>query len=274
MLLGDFHVAENHVHQALLAEPTPPLAAVVHLQVASRLDLPSPGLYALAEHYHERFPACQVPTLILASALIEGGDSEKGVSLLHQTAAQDVTGQVASRLWTSDHPFRALWPEQLEAPLELAIPAEIAVALGWNCLPEALVPTDTSVKASTEMPTQAIPKKPDPLQSLADTAPIPVHSETRPTNPIPLEVITIGITANKTVQPEAQPIHSKPVHSPYDIPETLRSVQFELEKVALSLKQNQLAALICASRCICCLPPARVCRNSMEWRDLRRLIKN
>lgn len=241
MLLGDFHVAENHVHQALLAEPTPPLAAVVHLQVALRLDLPSPGLYALTEHYHERFPACQVPTLILASALIEGGDSEKGVSLLHQTAAQDVTGQVASRLWTSDHPFRSLWPERLEAPLELAIPAEIAVALGWNCLPEALVPTETSLKSSTETPTQANPKKPDPIQSLADTAPIPVHSETRPTNPILPEVITIGITANKTVQPEAQPIHSKPVHSPYDIPETLRSVQFELEKVALSLKQNQLA---------------------------------
>jgi len=241
MLLGDFHVAEDHVHKALLAEPTPPLAAVIHLQVAQHLNLPSPGLYALAEHYHERFPACQVPTLIVANALMEGGDSEKGVCLLHQTAAQDVTGQVASRLWGSDHRFRDLWPERLEAPLELALPAEIAVALGWNCLPEAVAHIEASFQPLTEVPTQAVSNKPDPHPTLADTAPIPVLSETRPAKLTPPEVITMGITANKTAQPETHPIHSKPVHSPYDIPETLRSVQFELERVALSLKQNQLA---------------------------------
>jgi hypothetical protein len=241
MLLGDFHAAENHIHKALLAEPTPPLVAVVHLQVAQHLNLPSPGLLALAEHYHERFPACQVPTLVIADALIKNGDSEKGVSLLHQSAAQDVTGQVASRLWGSDHSYRDLWPERLEAPLELALPAEVAVVLGWNCLPEEVESSDASFRLIPDAPSQPVPSNIKTIQPLVDTVPIPVISQTRPAKHGPPEVIAIGVTTKTSSQPEAQPYLTKPIPSPYDIPETLRSVQQELEKVAINLKQNQLA---------------------------------
>ena len=243
MLLGDLHVAEDHVHKALLAEPTPPLVAALHLQVAVRLNIPARGLQALAEHYHQQFPASLVPSLVLASVLMEGGDSDKAVILLHQASAQDVTGQVASRLWGGDHPYRNLWPDRLEAPLELALPADVAAALGWNSLPFQSAINRTTSQPDPDLADTAPTNSLEPLaeKSIADTVPTLVGGTTRPSRLNPTEVITLGAAAAVTAQHAVPPVKSMPEHVPYNIPETLRSVQSELERVALNLNRNQLA---------------------------------
>ena len=93
-------------------------------------------LRSLAAFYRQRWPNCQHFTLLLSDALMDGGEPDQAVALLHEIAAQDVSGQVASRLWGENHPYRNLWPEDLSINLDIPIPVSIAAALGWNRLPE------------------------------------------------------------------------------------------------------------------------------------------
>jgi hypothetical protein len=178
--------------------------------------------------------------LVLASVLLEGGESEKGVMLLHQASAQDVTGQVASRLWGSVHPFRELWPERLEAPLELSLPAEVAAALGWNSLPGQVELTPTPTLPIQEDLTQSISQIPVSDEFTADTVPTLVDGLTRSTQPLLPKVIALGAVENPPTQFEVHQAKLNPVNSPYNIPESLRTVQTELEHVALNLNRNQL----------------------------------
>jgi hypothetical protein len=174
---------------------------------------------------------------------MEGGDSEKGVRLLHQASSQDVTGQVASRLWGNDHTFRDLWPELLEAPLDLVIPADVAAALGWNSLPSEAF-QDQALNTPTEDPVDLSPPTsldPITVESIADTVPTVIGGETRPSKPTLPPIITLSAATDLTKRHEFSRAKSKPEYPPYTIPETLRSVQSELEQVALNLKRNQLA---------------------------------
>jgi hypothetical protein len=59
-----------------------------------------------------------------------------------------VTGQVATRLWGNQHAYRNLWPEFLEIPWVIPIPAEVAAPLGWNRL------TPGSFEATATQPVQ------------------------------------------------------------------------------------------------------------------------
>jgi hypothetical protein len=65
---------------------------------------------------------------------MESGDAHQAVALLHQAAARDVSGQVSRRLWGERHPYRSLWPEDLELSLDMQVPAGVAAGLGWNRL--------------------------------------------------------------------------------------------------------------------------------------------
>ncbi len=130
------------VLQALVENPSPALAAVIHLNVErTKPDLPKTAVSNLAQAYHERWPECLVFALILADLLMDSGKPDQAVALLHQAASQDVTGQTPYRLWGNANPYRALWPDHLEAssgtpgcPQELSIPAGVASILGWNRL--------------------------------------------------------------------------------------------------------------------------------------------
>ncbi|MBS1249058.1 MAG: hypothetical protein MAG431_00631 [Chloroflexi bacterium] len=128
--------ATRHIQEAMAYEIETPLAAVTHLRVMTAdPDTPLLAIQSLSEYYHQKWPACLLPGLVLADSLNQNGQSEKGVGMLHKAATEDVTGQVAERLWGDEHAYRDLWPEDLRAHLAVRVPAPVSAALGWNQLP-------------------------------------------------------------------------------------------------------------------------------------------
>jgi len=197
--------AERLVHQVLASEPKNPLAAITHLRIMRALNTPQQALSSLAEHYHEIWPECLQCGLILAESLLGGGEPERAVALLHQAAAHDVTGQVPRRLWGDNHPYRKLWPEKLEAWIDMAIPASIAAVLGWNQLPSG-----DSSDITQKIYRQSIPELDRPISK---------GWPERDSN-------------NSPGDDEASTNEESFPHPVYaGIPETLRSVQEELERV-------------------------------------------
>ena len=69
---------------------------------------------------------------------MDGGEFDQAVRLLHEAAGQDVSAQVVERLWGPEHPYQSLWPETLEATVEIPVPAAIAAVFGWNQIPARL----------------------------------------------------------------------------------------------------------------------------------------
>jgi hypothetical protein len=124
--------AEQMLHSVLVPEPATPLVAVTHLQLLKARGTPARSIRSLSEHYHQRWPECLQFTLLLAESLMDSGEYDKAVVMLHQAASRDITGQVASRLWGENHPYRNLWPDNLDTNLNIGIPASVAAALGWN----------------------------------------------------------------------------------------------------------------------------------------------
>ena len=194
--------AETLIHGALASSETNPLIAITHLRLMQAKKAPGQSLRKLAEYYLQRWPACLQLSLILANVQMEGGEPDKAVNLLHQAAARDITGQVISRLWGDHHPYLTLWPERLEIELEIAIPAEIAAALGWNQLPEiAHAFTPDSYPARPWRDNAAKSAGRDPASKDAARA-----------------------------------------AAAYSVPESLRPIQDELERVAQRLHQSGLAS--------------------------------
>jgi len=140
---GDIPKAEENIQSVLGVASHAPLSGVTHLQVMrAQENTPRRSLLNLAEHYHQRWPDCLQFMLILAELLMEGGESVRGVALLHKAASKDVTGQVATRLWGNDHPYKNLWPKHLTALISAQIPSSVAAYMGWNLLPIPKMPLD------------------------------------------------------------------------------------------------------------------------------------
>lgn len=241
-----YEQAERLVHQALLGEPVTPLAGITHLQVAVKRGLPSQSIHSLAELYHARWPNCTQFMLFIADSLIDGGESERAVQLLHQAAARDVTGQTPTRLWGENHPYRSLWPDRLEAPIlqDLAVPAAVAAALGWNRLPSGhgnydALPFVAGPAESPPVPPVGLPAEQPPAEDIH-----PVRLEPEP-EPVELQVeeptpAAPPSTPNKPRPASTRSYPSIKVETP-SIPESLHSVQSELERVAAHIKKPQLA---------------------------------
>lgn len=207
--------AEIALTPALANSSASPLVGVTQLRVLKAKNNPTQSIRGLAEYYLQQWPECVQFQLFLAETLMETGQEEEAVALLHRAAARDLTGQVAIRLWGRGHPYRSLWPERLEHALDIPIPAQVAAALGWNQLPVG-EPITTPLKRDEALPVNhPVPKGIEKL---------PLTNE----NHDPSET---GAT-----EPAGSP---KPVFP--TIPETLRSVQVELEKVAQRLQQPELA---------------------------------
>jgi len=213
--------AERLVHQVLLTNPPSPLAALTHMQIDMQRGLPGGAVRSLAELYHERWPNCLHFSLILADSLMDGGESDRAVALLHHAVALDVSGQVPMRLWGAGHPYRALWPERIEAPMTMAVPAGVAAALGWNRLPSGKEnQPETQQNANEAKP--AIP---------ADPTGIPGDAT------VPMKTQPVGVSRpSKSTGHTTRPTYLRP-----HLPEALQSVQAELERVAERLKKPDLA---------------------------------
>jgi hypothetical protein len=240
---GQVEMAEQLVHQVLLAEPTTPLPSITHLLIETQRSLPIQSIHSLAELYHKRWPHCVQFILILANALVELGESDRGVDLLHQAVGLDVSGQVVIRLWGSQHPYQNLWPDRLELtlPLDLGLPSKVAAAMGWNQLSasvsdQGILPQIEEVKPleKAAAAAQSVKSSSLPIQN-TETSPDDIQSPFfEPNQDIPEKA-----KPHATIPPGV-PEHSKPNIQTY-VPEALRSIQDELERVALNLKQPHLA---------------------------------
>ena len=190
--ITSLEMAEHAIHQALIENPETPLAAVTHLNVmAAKSDLPAPALLSLAQIYHARWPDTLQFALVLADRLMSSGSATQAVELLHQVVVKDITGQVARRLWGENHPYRSLWPENIEipgnsltSPQAIPIPAIVAARLGWNQLPEhaieVLAPTPNETTPTLkDVPTTPIPGLPrstptiEARYAIAKSIPVP-----------------------------------------------------------------------------------------------------
>jgi len=163
--IGD---AETLLQKALdsTAQLDVPLLGLTHLQILrSQLEKDGDGntfaLNSMAEFYHQRWQDCLPISLILAASLMDGGESERGVALLHQGAGRDIAGQTAQRLWGKNHPYRSLWLDAPTLDLDIPMPAAVAALLGWNQLPGTTL--FTAPEAAQEPPIQSIPAPDEPL---------------------------------------------------------------------------------------------------------------
>jgi len=224
---GELDEANKRIQITLGTNPATPLVGLTHLQVLTSLEAaPLAGKRDLSNYYAQRWPDCLGINLLLADLLMES-EPDRAVALLHKAAARDIAGQVASRLWGVNHPYRSLWPERLELPFETAIPAAVAAALGLNQLPAGEQPESTQETSGTESAYKTISwfRKANPKLESSQ----PSYKEEQQVAHTPAEKPNAG-DAYRPVE-EARVQESV-------LPETLLPVQEELSRVAKKLKKS------------------------------------
>jgi hypothetical protein len=114
-----------------------PLPAVLHLRITEATK-DAATLKNLASIYANRWQDTLQFKLFLAAAKIELDETVDGMQLLRECAAKDVSGQIAARIWGSQHRYSPLWPDDLQIQFAYPVPADIASRLGWNHLPATI----------------------------------------------------------------------------------------------------------------------------------------
>jgi hypothetical protein len=138
----DSKEAEINIQNALMVDPPTPIAAIMHLRLAIEY-YDWMAIRSLTDLYFNRWPDSLVCNLVMAAMLIESGEEDRAVSILHQCAAHDVSGQVPTRLWGANHPFQRLWSNDLEIFLDFPIPASVSSLLGLNQLEQGPLKTSS-----------------------------------------------------------------------------------------------------------------------------------
>ncbi len=221
---GEIELAEEHLHQVLVVDPLPALVAVSHLYLLRASELPSAAVQNLADFYYQRFPGTIAPVMFLAEALMDSGEPERAVSMLHQGATMDVTSQVSNRIWLGQNPYADLWPASLEAPVNIPIPAEVAAPFGWNRLPQ---------EASASTYTAKIQTQDGSLQ-----VPAGIRESKSPGKSMTPTIIQLGEPEQRI---SAAVKASMLNNAEEDVPEALRSVQAELDRVAARLDKKAIS---------------------------------
>ena len=136
----NFQLAEKLTHEILGQDPPTPLGAITHIRamIGSPINLSRPpisSLQKITEFYHKKWPSCLLFDLVLADTLLDTGQEDQAVSMIHHAASRDSSGQVAKRLWGPKHPYLNMWLKNMEARFDIPIPADVSTVLGWNQLP-------------------------------------------------------------------------------------------------------------------------------------------
>jgi hypothetical protein len=208
--------AEYYIHKALIENQDTPLAAVVHLRLMeTKASMPKMAIHSLASIYHERWPDCLQFLLTLSNELMQSGESNLAVRMLHQAVSKDISGQVPKRMWGNQHAYISIWPMRLEAsnsnpnsPQNIPIPAAVASILGWNQIAAMNLGSD-------EYPTAYTYSSLEPSESK---------------NTIPAISIPTTVAQSLSKENEPQPLSDQ-----------AKAVQTELERLADELKRPHLA---------------------------------
>lgn len=200
-----YDIAMSLLSSELGAENHPELVDILHLEItANQNDIAT--MINLARLYRLRWPDCVQVSLYLAKAWMDSGNEDEAVKLIHFCAARDVIGQVPTRIWGVNFPYKRMYPSKQEITADFAIPAEVAGKLGLNQLATGV----EDVAKKTE-PTSA------PIRSFDNYQVIPTLKEAYPVHPKVAEQPT------KPKDPE------------------LKKVEAELGKLADQIKQPGIA---------------------------------
>jgi tetratricopeptide (TPR) repeat protein len=221
---GNIEKAEEHIHRVLVVDPMPPLMAVIHLKIMRASALPSQAVQNLSEFYTQRFQSTIAPIFYLAESLMDSGEADKAVALLHQGASLDVTGQVANRIWGENHPYANIWPDRLEAPIGIPVPAEVAAIFGWNRLPEQASPSNPRINLVPEQHEERRILKGQQIDRQIRTSSPAVIQLGEPKHRVSAAGFGIMVNKNEKI-----------------VPESILSIQGELEKIATRLKKQPLS---------------------------------
>ncbi len=160
-----------------------PLVSLYHLQVSSELD-DTPTLLNLARLYRSRWPECIQIGLIQARALMDNGEDDEAVNVLHFCASKDPAGQVPTRLWGNSFAYKPLYPQKLKLNFDLPVPAEVAGRLGLNVLATGPVAAKTE---PPEVPLVTLEKT--EVASFDGYTIIPTEAEVYPEHPKVVEEV-------------------------------------------------------------------------------------
>jgi tetratricopeptide (TPR) repeat protein len=114
--------AENQLLEIINESERVELVSYYHLVITERLN-DKDTLITLARLYQSRWPECIQIALVLAKALMDSGDTDEAVKILHFCAASDPVGQVPARLWGKNFAYLPLYPREMKIDFEIPIPA-------------------------------------------------------------------------------------------------------------------------------------------------------
>lgn len=182
---NELEQAEGQVQAALMAQPSSPLPAITHLRLARAQGLSWLAIDKLIELYRSQWPKALNFKLMDAEKMMESGQEDEAVELLHESAAEDVSGQVAKRLWGQQSRFKSLWSSELSMAISQPIPASVSAGLGWNHLESGLTP----VTEKRAVMVNSIKKKSKENNILLDKNRVDLLDDI-PETPLDLEAIT------------------------------------------------------------------------------------
>jgi tetratricopeptide (TPR) repeat protein len=158
---GDTATALQQAALALSADPDSPLPTLAALKVHLALS-DHAAAAALAAASFKRWPDCVALRLIHASSLLEAGQTAPAVDALHRASVDDPTGAITQRWLGPAHPYKNLWPADLQAHLSRPVPADVAAAMGDNRL-------GAGSQAADQVPAATTPSKTaPPVEDAAD----------------------------------------------------------------------------------------------------------
>jgi tetratricopeptide (TPR) repeat protein len=130
---NDLSAAESLLMGIISETESIELVSYYHLLLTERLG-DRDTLITLGRLYQSRFPDSLPIALVLAKALMDNGDSDEAVRLLHFCAASDPAGQVPTRMWGKNFAYKPIYPQNMRIEFDMPIPAEVAGNLGLNVL--------------------------------------------------------------------------------------------------------------------------------------------
>ncbi|MCX6071751.1 MAG: C25 family cysteine peptidase, partial [Chloroflexi bacterium] len=163
---GDTATALQQAALALSADPDSPLPTLAALKAHLALG-DHAAAAALAAASFKRWPECVALRLVHASALLDAGQMAAAVDALHRASVDDPTGAITRHWLGPAHPYKNLWPADLQAHLSRPVPADVAAAMGNNRL-AAGSPAQTQVDP---VPTASASSKVPP--TIEDDADLP-----------------------------------------------------------------------------------------------------
>ena len=166
--VGDWKTAQREAQTLIGVATSSPLPSLIQLNALWHADQLSLA-YPLARAFYARWPRVVAFKLCLAECLFASGDNAQALERLHDAAAQDIAGQVATRHWGEAHPYRNLWSDNpnLAVSLPGPLPAALTAALGLNRL-TGKVQSSTPRPESHGSQAARLPSQPEEIANIQE----------------------------------------------------------------------------------------------------------